>query len=204
MYKYIKRAIDITIAALTLLVISPLLLLVALLIRFNMGSPVLFRQPRPGLRGKIFTVYKFRTMRNAKDKNGVALPDADRLTPLGIFIRKTSIDELPQMLNVLIGDMSLIGPRPLLVEYLPLYNERQKHRHDVRPGISGWAQVNGRNALSWEQKFEYDVEYVEKQSFAMDCKIFFLTLKNILYRTGISAAGEATMSAFSGTRSKAS
>ena len=160
MYTYFKRFLDFSIATIILIILSPLLLIASVLIRINMGKPILFRQMRPGKNEKIFTVYKFRTMRDTHDKNGKLLPDAERLTQLGKFIRTTSIDELPQMFNVLKGDMSLIGPRPLLVEYLPLYNARQRRRHEVRPGISGLAQVNGRNAISWEEKFEYDVQYV--------------------------------------------
>ena len=165
-----------------------------------MGKPVFFHQIRPGKNERIFSVCKFRTMRDAYDKNGNPLPDAERLTKLGKFIRTTSIDELPQMFNVLKGDMSLIGPRPLLVEYLPLYNARQRRRHEVRPGISGLAQVNGRNAISWEEKFEYDVQYVENFGFMMDAKIFYKTILNILKRKDISASGEATMHKFTGNK----
>ena len=200
MYTYFKRFLDFSIATIILIILSPLLLIASVLIRINMGKPILFRQMRPGKNEKIVTVYKFRTMRDTHDKNGKLLPDAERLTQLGKFIRTTSIDELPQMFNVLKGDMSLIGPRPLLVEYLPLYNARQRRRHEVRPGISGLAQVNGRNAISWEEKFEYDVQYVENFGFMMDLKIFFQTILNILKRKNISAAGEATMHQFTGNQ----
>ena len=200
MYTYFKRFLDFSIATIILIILSPLLLIASVLIRINMGKPILLRQMRPGKNEKIFTVYRFRTMRDTHDKNGKLLPDAERLTQLGKFIRTTSIDELPQMFNVLKGDMSLIGPRPLLVEYLPLYNARQRRRHEVRPGISGLAQVNGRNAISWEEKFEYDVQYVENFGFMMDLKIFFQTILNILKRKNISAAGEATMHKFTGNQ----
>lgn len=200
MYIHFKRFLDICISAMILLVFSPLLLITSVLIRMNMGKPVFFHQIRPGKNERTFSVCKFRTMRDAYDKNGNPLPDAERLTKLGKFIRTTSIDELPQMFNVLKGDMSLIGPRPLLVEYLPLYNARQRRRHEVRPGISGLAQVNGRNAISWEEKFEYDVQYVENFGFMMDLKIFFQTILNILKRKNISAAGEATMHKFTGNQ----
>ena len=200
MYIHFKRFLDICISAMILLVFSPLLLITSVLIRMNMGKPVFFHQIRPGKNERTFSVCKFRTMRDAYDKNGNPLPDAERLTKLGKFIRTTSIDELPQMFNVLKGDMSLIGPRPLLVEYLPLYNARQRRRHEVRPGISGLAQVNGRNAISWEEKFEYDVQYVENFGFMMDAKIFYKTILNILKRKDISASGEATMHKFTGNK----
>lgn len=200
MYIHFKRFLDICISATILLVFSPLLLITSVLIRMNMGKPVFFHQIRPGKNERTFSVCKFRTMRDAYDKNGNPLPDAERLTKLGKFIRTTSIDELPQMFNVLKGDMSLIGPRPLLVEYLPLYNARQRRRHEVRPGISGLAQVNGRNAISWEEKFEYDVQYVENFGFMMDAKIFYKTILNILKRKDISASGEATMHKFTGNK----
>ena len=173
--------------------------LFGLLIRLKLGSPVLFRQQRPGLRGKPFTLYKFRTMRDAVDAQGQPLPDSQRLTPLGCFLRASSLDELPGLFNVLRGDMSLVGPRPLLMEYLPLYTPQQARRHEVRPGITGWAQVNGRNAISWQQKFELDVWYVDNRSFALDLKILWLTVLKVFKREGISAAGEATMPVFKGT-----
>lgn len=195
-----KRLFDVVISFVALVMLSPAIGLVALLIRQKIGSPVLFKQPRPGLRGKIFHVYKFRTMTDERDENGELLPDAVRLTKFGQLLRKLSLDELPQLWNVLKGDMSFVGPRPLLVEYLPLYNERQAHRHDVRPGITGWAQVNGRNAISWEQKFEYDVWYVENQSLWLDFKILLLTVKKVFVSEGISQEGQATMEKFRGSR----
>ncbi|WP_302471829.1 sugar transferase [Pseudomonas fakonensis] len=176
------------------------MLVVALLIRRRLGSPVLFTQVRPGLGGKPFKMVKFRTMRDAVDSQGNALPDDQRMTPFGSFLRATSLDELPELWNVIKGEMSLVGPRPLLMEYLPLYSAEQYRRHEVRPGVTGWAQINGRNALSWEDKFKLDVWYVANRSFWLDLKIIFLTLKKVVRRDGISAAGEATMSKFSGNR----
>lgn len=193
-----KRLFDFFISLILLIMLSPVIGIVAVLIRKKIGSPVLFKQPRPGLHGKVFHVYKFRTMTDERDANGELLPDAVRLTAFGQLLRKLSLDELPQLWNVLKGDMSFVGPRPLLVEYLPLYNERQARRHDVRPGITGWAQVNGRNAISWEKKFEYDVWYVENQSFWLDLKIFFLTVKKVFVSEGISQEGQATMEKFKG------
>lgn len=195
-----KRLFDLTAALLALFVLLMPLLLLIVMIRRKLGSPVFFRQTRPGLHGQPFEMIKFRTMTDARGPDGVLLPDADRLTPFGHFLRATSQDELPELWNVLKGDMSLVGPRPLLMEYLPLYNARQAKRHDVRPGLTGWAQINGRNALSWEEKFELDVWYVENRSFWLDLKIIFLTIKKVLVREGISAAGEATMSRFMGTK----
>lgn len=174
----------------------PILLVVAILVRIKLGSPVFFRQKRPGQGARLFEMIKFRTMTDARDAAGQLLPDAVRLTPFGKFLRATSLDELPELLNVLRGDMSLVGPRPLLIEYLPRYSPRQARRHEVRPGITGLAQVMGRNALSWEEKFQWDVRYVETQSFWLDLKILFLTIKTVLARTGVSAAGEATMPKF--------
>lgn len=196
----IKRVFDIVISSMVLIVSSPLLILVSCLIAAKFGSPILFSQNRPGYKGKVFKMYKFRTMLHAVDEKGEPLPDTDRLTPLGIKLRSTSLDELPGLWNVLKGDLSLVGPRPLLVEYLPLYSERQVRRHDVRPGITGWAQVNGRNAISWEQKFEYDVWYVDNQRFWLDLKILFLTLKKVASREGVTADGEATMTRFEGNK----
>lgn len=175
-----KRLLDVVISIVVLVVLSPVIGIVALLIRLKIGSPVLFKQSRPGLRGEVFHVYKFRTMTDARDAQGELLPDEVRLTSFGKLMRKLSLDELPQLWNVLKGDMSFVGPRPLLVEYLPLYNDRQARRHDVRPGITGWAQVNGRNAISWEQKFEYDVWYIENRSLWLDFKILLLTVKKFL------------------------
>ena len=194
----IKRLIDILASLLGLLVLLPVLLLVFLLVRIQMGSPVLFRQVRPGMNGKPFKMVKFRTMLDAVDAQGNPLPDDQRLTLLGSFLRSTSLDELPELWNVLKGDMSLVGPRPLLMEYLPLYSPEQARRHEVRPGVTGWAQVNGRNALSWDEKFKLDVWYVDNQSLWLDIKILFLTVKKVLVREGISADGEATMSKFKG------
>ncbi|SPT99441.1 putative phosphotransferase involved in extracellular matrix synthesis [Lysinibacillus capsici] len=196
----IKRIIDCLFSLLLLIFLSPIILIVTFCIRFKLGSPAIFTQPRPGLNGKVFYVYKFRTMTDELDANGELLPDAQRLTSFGQFIRKLSLDELPQLWNVLKGDMSFVGPRPLLVEYLPLYNKRQARRHEVRPGITGWAQVNGRNAISWEQKFEYDVWYVDNQSFWLDIKILLLTIKKVFISEGISQEGQATMEKFTGSK----
>lgn len=190
-----KRLIDIAVAGLGLIIVSPLLLLVAVAIAINMGTPVLFRQQRPGLYGRPFTILKFRTMTSPDGSKD----DAARLTRLGRFLRSTSLDELPELVNVLKGEMSLVGPRPLLVEYLPLYSATEARRHDVRPGLTGWAQVNGRNAVTWEERFRLDVWYVENQSLALDCRILLMTLGKVLKREGISAAGEATMPKFRGS-----
>lgn len=199
MYKnFFKRLIDFFAALFGLIILSPVFLLVTIGLFFaNQGKPFFF-QSRPGKGGRIFKIVKFKTMNDRKDGNGELLPDADRLTSVGAFVRKTSIDEIPQLINVLKGDMSLIGPRPLLVQYLPLYNERQARRHEVRPGITGWAQVNGRNAISWDQKFEFDVWYVENISLSLDIKILFMTFKKVFVREGISQEGQATMEAFKG------
>ena len=194
----IKRSIDIVIAAATLLIASPVLLLVAIAVRVNLGSPLLFRQQRPGLHKRPFTMVKFRTMRDAIGRDGRPLPDVDRLTPFGTLLRSTSLDELPELWNVLRGDMSLVGPRPLLMEYLDRYTPEQARRHEVRPGVTGWAQVHGRNALSWDERFRHDVWYVEHQSLTLDLQILMRTLTMVLRRTGVSAKGEATMSAFEG------
>lgn len=194
-----KRLFDVVCAAVALVLLSPVLAVVAWLIRRQMGSPVLFRQMRPGLKGTPFMMVKFRTMRDAMDANGEPLPDGERLTRLGQFLRATSLDELPELWNVLKGDMSLVGPRPLLMEYLPLYSPREFRRHDVRPGVTGWAQVNGRNSLSWQQKFEMDVWYVENRSFWLDLRILWMTVKKVLLRDGISAQGQATMEKFRGS-----
>ncbi|WP_260955213.1 sugar transferase [Pseudomonas citri] len=195
-----KRVIDFAGALMGLIILSPVILIVALLIKRRLGGPVLFRQARPGREGKPFEMIKFRTMRDAYDHNNVPLPDAQRMTPFGSFLRSSSLDELPELWNVLKGDMSLVGPRPLLMEYLPLYNERQYLRHTVRPGVTGWAQINGRNALSWPEKFELDVWYVENRSFWLDLKIIALTVKKVVKKDGISASGEATMSKFTGNK----
>ncbi len=195
-----KRLLDFIVAFFALLVLSPLFLVLIMLIRFKLGGPVLFQQIRPGLAGKPFTMVKFRTMLNAADAEGNQLPDAFRLTRFGKILRSTSLDELPGLVNVLKGDMSLVGPRPLLMEYLPLYSKEQARRHEVRPGITGWAQINGRNAISWEEKFKLDVWYVDNRSLWLDIKILLLTVKKVFVREGISAAGEATMSKFTGSR----
>lgn len=194
-----KRVFDIAVVVVLLMLLALPLAAIALLVRRKLGSPVIFRQKRPGLGGTIFEMMKFRTMTNARDENGCLLPDAVRLTALGRFLRSSSIDELPELWNVLKGEMSLVGPRPLLVEYLPLYSGDQARRHEVRPGITGWAQVNGRNALSWEEKFKLDVWYVDNRSFWLDLKILCLTVKKVIVREGISAAGEATMPKFTGS-----
>jgi len=198
--KSLKRWIDIGGAILLFLLLAPFMLLIALLIRITMGAPVLFRQQRPGLHGKPFTLYKFRTMTDARDEQGNLLPDEQRLTRLGRFLRSTSLDELPELWNVLKGDMSLVGPRPLLMEYLPLYTPEQFRRHEVRPGITGWAQIHGRNALSWEERFTLDVWYVDHVSFWLDLKILALTLWKVLTREGIAHPGSETMPKFTGSR----
>lgn len=195
-----KRLIDFAGALIGLIVLSPVILVVAVLIKRRLGGPVLFRQVRPGLGGRPFEMIKFRTMRDASDSHGVPLPDSQRMTPFGSFLRSSSLDELPELWNVLKGEMSLVGPRPLLMEYLPLYNERQYLRHKVRPGVTGWAQINGRNALSWPEKFELDVWYVENLSLWLDIKILALTIKKVVKKEGISASGEATMSKFTGNK----
>ena len=194
----LKRTMDLTVSLAALVLLAPVMGLVAGLIFFKMGSPVLFSQERPGMGGRPFRVYKFRTMSEAFDANGQSLPDAQRLTALGLLLRKLSVDELPQLLNVLRGDMSLVGPRPLLMAYLPLYSPTQARRHEVRPGITGWAQVNGRNAISWPERFALDVWYVDHQSLVLDVRILWITLRKVLLRDGISAEGEATMSHFKG------
>lgn len=196
-----KRAIDIVVSLLILITTSPLVFLMVILIRINLGSPVIFKQQRPGLNEVPFNLYKFRTMTNERDINGHLLADGQRLTPFGRFLRKLSIDELPQFINVLKGDISLIGPRPLLMEYLPLYTEEQTKRHEVKPGITGWAQINGRNAISWEEKFKLDVWYVEHQSFLLDLKILFLTLVKVIKSEGINQQGSATIERFKGSNS---
>lgn len=195
----LKRLFDIIVSIIALVILSPVFAIVAYKVKKNLGSPVLFRQVRPGLNGKPFEMIKFRTMKDAVDKDGNPLPDSERLTPFGKMLRATSLDEMPELWNVIKGDMSLVGPRPLLMEYLPLYNKRQVKRHDVRPGVTGYAQVNGRNAISWEQKFEYDVWYVENQSFWLDIKILFKTVKKVFFKEDINAEGEATMSKFTGS-----
>ncbi|MFA5912397.1 MAG: sugar transferase [Burkholderiales bacterium] len=196
----LKRSFDFFVALILLIALAPLLALLAVVVRWKLGRPVLFAQLRPGLRGAPFHFYKFRTMSGARDAAGELLPDAARLTPVGQLMRKFSLDELPQLLNVLKGDMSLVGPRPLLMEYLPLYSERQARRHEVRPGITGWAQVNGRNALDWDERFEYDLWYVDHRSFWLDLRIITLTVWRVLRPQGISQPGQATMSKFTGSQ----
>lgn len=194
----LKRAFDMAVALPALIILSPVLLIVALLVRTRLGTPVLFRQQRPGLNGKPFNLVKFRTMTDARDGDGQLLPDSVRLTPFGRFLRSSSLDELPELWNVLRGDMSLVGPRPLLMQYLPLYSQEQARRHEVRPGVTGWAQVNGRNALTWPEKFAADVWYVDNRSLALDLRILLMTARAVIGRQGISAAGEATMPPFAG------
>ena len=200
--KYIKRLLDIIISLVALIILSPVMLIVAVLVRWKLGSPVIFHQQRPGYQEKVFKLCKFRTMTDERDENGELLPDAVRLTKFGKMLRATSLDELPELWNILKGDMSLIGPRPLLVKYLPLYNEFQKHRHDVKPGLTGWAQVNGRNAISWEERFEMDVYYVNNQSFLLDLKILFKTVEVVFKHSDINSSTDATMEAFTGTKSE--
>lgn len=195
--RYLKRPMDFILSLIALIILSPVFLVVALLVRINLGSPVIFKQQRPGLNEKIFTMYKFRTMTDERDENGELLPDAVRLTKFGKFLRSTSLDELPELFNILKGDMSIVGPRPLLVQYLPLYNEHQRRRHEVRPGLTGLAQVNGRNAISWEEKFDLDVEYVDNITFINDWKIIFSTLKKVVLREGINSE-TASMEPFIG------
>ncbi|MDE6909345.1 MAG: sugar transferase [Lachnospiraceae bacterium] len=201
--KYIKRLFDIIISFTALVVLSPVLAVTAVLVRVRLGSPVIFHQDRPGYHGKVFRLCKFRSMTDERGADGELLPDEVRLTKFGKKLRATSLDELPELWNILKGDMSLIGPRPLLVKYLPLYNEFQRHRHDVKPGLTGWAQVNGRNAITWEQRFAYDVYYVKHISFWMDLKILFRTVAVVFGHSGISSATDATMEAFTGTKNSA-
>jgi len=199
LYQTIKDIADQSAALLALMLLSPLLAVAALLVRLRLGSPVLFRQQRPGYRGKPFGLLKFRTMTNQRDANGELLPDAQRLTPFGRWLRSSSIDELPGLLNILRGEMSFIGPRPLLMQYLPLYSLEQARRHYVKPGFSGWAQINGRNAITWEEKFRLDIWYVDNQSFWLDVRIFVITIWKVLRREGISAPGESTVTYFKGS-----
>lgn len=196
-----KRLLDLSAALLGLILLTPVILILAILIRLKLGSPILFAQTRPGLHGKPFKMVKFRTMTDARAANGNLLPDSVRLTPFGRFLRSTSLDELPELWNVLTGNMSLVGPRPLLMEYLTRYTPEQARRHETRPGITGWAQINGRNTISWDEKFKLDVWYVDNQSFWLDLKILLLTIKKVFVREGISADGEATMPKFTGSTS---
>ena len=197
--KVIKRGMDLVLSSVALVLLSPVLGVTAVLVRTKLGSPVIFKQERPGKDGKIFTLRKFRTMTDARDKDGELLPDEVRLTKFGKLLRSTSLDELPELLNIVKGDMAIVGPRPLLVQYLPLYNEHQARRHEVRPGFTGYAQVHGRNSITWEDKFDKDVYYVDHMSFPMDVKIIFQTVRTVLKRDGISSETSATMEAFKGT-----
>ena len=199
MYKNcLKRCIDFILSVIALIVLSPVLLILWVTVRIKMGKPAIFTQLRPGHKEKIFKIYKFRTMTDEKDENGELLPDEKRLTPFGLFLRRTSLDELPQLINIIKGDLAIIGPRPLLVQYLPLYNEYQRKRHDVRPGFTGYAQVNGRNAISWQEKFALDVWYTENISFWLDLKVFFKTIKAVVKSDGVSSETSATMEYFTG------
>lgn len=200
--KYIKRILDFILSLLALIVLSPVLLVVAILVKIKLGSPVIFKQKRPGKDEKIFTLYKFRTMTDERDENGELLPDEKRLTKFGKFLRSTSLDELPELVNILKGDMAIVGPRPLLVEYLELYNEEQKHRHDIRPGLTGFAQVNGRNSITWEEKFEQDIEYIKKISLINDLKIILQTIVKVFKRDGISQDNNVTMEKFKGNKER--
>lgn len=201
MYKnYIKRFLDFTLSLLALILLSPVMLIIAILVRIKLGTPVIFKQQRPGKNEKIFTLYKFRTMTDKKDENGNLLPDSERLTKFGKLLRSTSLDELPELVNIIKGDMAIVGPRPLLVGYLPLYNEEQKHRHNVRPGLTGLAQVNGRNSISWEEKFKDDLKYVNKITFIGDTKIILKTVGKVFKREGISQENSATMEKFQGNK----
>lgn len=203
MYKlFFKRFFDFILSLIAIIMLSPVYLIVIVLVRIKLGSPVFFTQKRPGKDEKIFKMYKFRTMTNEVDENGNLLPDDKRLTKFGKLLRSTSLDELPELFNILKGDMSIVGPRPLLVRYLPLYNEYQKHRHDARPGFTGWAQCNGRNSISWEEKFDLDVYYVNHITFLLDVKIIFKTVKTVLCREGISSEASATMGEFRGSQNE--
>ena len=195
-----KRLFDMTLAILLTILLLPIFIILSIFIYFSIGTPIIFRQTRAGLDGKLFTIYKFRTMSNERDKNGELLPDDKRLNRLGLAVRKSSLDELPQLFNVLKGDMSFVGPRPLLAEYIPLYNEEQNRRHSVLPGITGWAQVNGRNAISWEDKFRYDIWYVDNQSFLLDLKILWLTFLKVIKRSDISSNNSITVEKFKGNK----
>ena len=197
--KFVKRFLDFFLSGMALIILSPVLLVTAILVRVKLGSPVIFCQERPGKDEKIFKLHKFRSMSDARDETGALLPDEVRLGKFGRTLRATSLDELPELWDIFRGKMSIVGPRPLLVKYLPLYNDEQHHRHDVRPGLTGWAQVHGRNLASWEEKFAYDVDYVDHISFALDVKIIFMTVRCVFAREGISAEGSATMEAFTGT-----
>lgn len=198
--KYIKRMLDFILSLIALIVLSPLMIIIGILVRIKLGKPVIFKQKRPGKNEKIFTLYKFRTMTDEKDEQGNLLADEKRLTKFGKFLRSTSLDELPELWNILKGEMAIVGPRPLLVEYLPLYNEEQKHRHDIKPGLTGLAQISGRNAIQWEEKFKEDIEYVNNITFIQDTKIILKTFIKVLKKDGINQEGNATMKKFEGTK----
>ena len=200
--KYVKRILDFTLSLLALIVLSPIMLILYILVRIKLGNPVIFKQMRPGKDEKIFKLYKFRTMTDEKDEQGNLLPDEQRLTKFGKFLRSTSLDELPELINIIKGDMAIVGPRPLLVQYLEFYNEEQRHRHDVRPGLTGLAQVSGRNSITWEEKFKQDIEYINTLKFINDVKIILKTVGKVFKREGISQDGEATMEIFKGTEVK--
>ena len=198
--KYIKRTLDLILSLMALIVLMPLMIIIGILVRINLGSPIIFKQKRPGKNEKIFTLYKFRTMTDKRDIDGNLLPDEYRLTKFGKFLRSTSLDELPELINIIKGDMAIVGPRPLLVEYLPYYTEEEKHRHDVRPGLTGLAQVNGRNSIEWEKKFEEDIKYINKITFIQDTKIVLKTFIKVFKKDGINQEGNATMGKFEGTK----
>ena len=198
--KYIKRILDLILSLMALILLMPLMIIIGILVRINLGSPIIFKQKRPGKNEKIFTLYKFRTMTDKRDIDGNLLPDEYRLTKFGKFLRSTSLDELPELINIIKGDMAIVGPRPLLVEYLDLYNEEQKHRHDVRPGLTGLAQINGRNSIEWEKKFEEDIKYINKITFIQDTKIVLKTFIKVFKKDGINQEGNATMGKFEGTK----
>lgn len=200
--RFVKRPMDFILSTFAIIFFSPILIIVSYFVRIKLGSPILFKQKRPGLNEKIFTMYKFRTMTDEKDENGQLLPDNIRLTKFGRMLRSTSLDELPELFNIIKGDMSIVGPRPLLVQYLPLYNTHQKRRHDVRPGLTGKAQVNGRNSINWEDKFNLDIEYVDNISFLEDCKIILMTIKKIIVREGINSNTASTMEVFEGSKNQ--
>jgi len=200
--RFLKRPIDFILSMFAIILLSPILLIVSYFVRIKLGSPVLFKQKRPGLNERIFTMYKFRTMTDERDENGQLLPDIIRLTKFGKMLRSTSLDELPELFNIIKGDMSIVGPRPLLVQYLPLYNIHQKRRHDIRPGLTGKAQVNGRNSINWEDKFNLDIEYVDNVSFLEDCKIIMMTIKKIIVREGINSNTSSTMEVFEGSKNQ--
>jgi len=200
--RFLKRPMDFMLSLIAIILLSPIFLFVSILVRTKLGSPIIFKQKRPGLNGVIFLMYKFRTMTDKRDGNGELLPDCERLTKFGKILRSTSLDELPELFNILKGDMSIIGPRPLLVQYLPLYNNQQKRRHEVRPGLSGLAQVNGRNAISWEDKFNLDVKYVDNVNFINDWKIILMTIKKVFVREGINSETAATVEPFQGSKNE--